>query len=78
MQFCPIDDPVEDTEKTQQTPKPAAQVPAADPPRLLHSTDVKQVPFRYVDVVALFKVTISDIHKAFKIQSTYLVNVLVL
>jgi len=36
--------PEAETEKTQQTPNPAAQFPCADPPLEEHSADVKQVP----------------------------------
>jgi len=38
--------PVVETKKMQHTPKPDAQLPLAVPPLLLHSLDVKQVPFR--------------------------------
>ena len=44
MQFSETVDPQVDTEKVQQTPKPAAQFPSAVPLLPEHSDDVKHVP----------------------------------
>lgn len=53
MLFIEIWFDVEVTVKRQHTPKPAAQFPLALPPLLVHSDEVKQVPFRLIpDVVA--------------------------
>ena len=43
--------PQVETETTQQTPKPAAQEPAAAPPLLAHSEVVKHVPQVEVSVL---------------------------
>ena len=37
----------EKKKNTQQTPNPAAQVPSALPPSVLHSLEVSQVPERF-------------------------------
>ena len=37
----------------QQTPKPEAQLPAAEPPALVHSSDLRHIPIVVVSVVVL-------------------------
>ena len=40
-----------EVETTQQTPKPAAQEPAPDPPLLVHSVEAKHVPMVVVELL---------------------------
>ena len=37
----------------QQTPKPEAQLPAEEPPALVHSSDLRHTPIVVVSVVVL-------------------------
>ena len=47
VEFSVTVDPLAVTEKTQQTPKPAAQLPRTEPPLLEHSELVRQVLARF-------------------------------